>query len=207
MPRDSCAAKRLRHEHGKGERSRTSQRLRLPIRCTPHRMWLCCAQRMRKAAALRSAQAIALVLLCTASSLAEPPRRAVVWYRSAERCPTGDEFVSLLGELGGLVRLARPGDHIDFVVTLTSTDEVSHGQLERQTQAGTVAMRELEDSSCDRVAEAIALSLGLALAPPRQAAPFSAAGTASASEPPTTEQEPADAPLASPVRIPGPLGQ
>lgn len=63
------------------------------------------------------------------------------------------------------VRLAKAGDHIDFVVTLVADEADVVGRLERQTQSGTVAIRELRDKECARVADAIALSLALALDP------------------------------------------
>lgn len=70
-----------------------------------------------------------------------------------------------LGERAALARLAGAGDHVDFVVTLLSAGGETVGRVERQTESGTVAIRELRDASCARVADALALSLGLSLRP------------------------------------------
>jgi hypothetical protein len=70
-----------------------------------------------------------------------------------------------LTERAARARLAKAGDHIDYVVTLLSARGETVGRLERQTKSGTVAIRELRDASCERVADGIALSLGLALDP------------------------------------------
>jgi len=102
-------------------------------------------------------------LLSTAAGGQQQEHQAVVWYRAATDCPGGPDFLSLLGERARLARLAAVGDHIDFVVTLAASEGRSHGSLERQTEAGTVAIREFEDPSCSQVAAALALSLGLAL--------------------------------------------
>jgi hypothetical protein len=115
-----------------------------------------------------------------------PSAPTSVWYRSSEGCPEGAVFIARLAELGRPATLAGVGDPIDFVVTLASTSSASSGRLERQTPRGTVAIRELGAPRCDEVAEALALSLELALqpasdptglAPARDAAP-------SVSEPP-----------------------
>jgi hypothetical protein len=70
-----------------------------------------------------------------------------------------------LAENSRQARLAQAGDHIDFVVTLLSDGKQTVGRLERQTDGGIVAIRELRDATCERVADGLALSLGLALAP------------------------------------------
>jgi hypothetical protein len=88
-----------------------------------------------------------------------------VWYRTSEGCPDGEAFVSRLSELGKTARLARVGDRVDFVVTLGSSSGESSGRLERQTRGGTVAIREYRDARCEQVAEALALTLDLALEP------------------------------------------
>jgi hypothetical protein len=98
-----------------------------------------------------------------------------VWYRTSEGCPDGEAFVSRLSALGKAARLARVGDRVDFVVTLGSGPSESSGRLERQTRGGIVAIREYRDARCEQVAEALALTLDLALEP--EAAP--AAGAAS----------------------------
>jgi hypothetical protein len=92
-----------------------------------------------------------------------------IWYRSSEGCPEGAVFVARLAELGRRATLARVGDRVDFVVTVASASLASSGRLERQTSRGTVAIRELEAPRCDEVAEALALSLELALTPASEA--------------------------------------
>ena len=42
-------------------------------------------------------------------------------------------------------KLAEAGDHIDYLVTLVDSGTETVGRLERQTRAGTVAIRELRD--------------------------------------------------------------
>jgi hypothetical protein len=96
-----------------------------------------------------------------------------VWYRTSEGCPDGEAFVSRLSELGKTARLARVGDRVDFVVTLGSGPGESSGRLERQTRRGIVAIREYRDARCEQVAEALALTLDLALEP--DAAPAASA--------------------------------
>ena len=88
-----------------------------------------------------------------------------VWYRASEQCPSGPDFLLKLTGGAAAARLAQAGDHIDFLVTLVATGAETVGRLERQTRGGTVAIRELRDASCERVAEGLALSLGLALEP------------------------------------------
>jgi hypothetical protein len=96
---------------------------------------------------------------------ADDTATAVVWYRASAECPQGAEFLGKLGERARLARLAAAGDHVDFVVTLQGADRETVGRVERQTASGTVAIRELRDASCARVAEALALSLALSLQP------------------------------------------
>ncbi|MEY2930496.1 MAG: hypothetical protein RL033_1245 [Pseudomonadota bacterium] len=88
-----------------------------------------------------------------------------VWYRSSDGCPDGVSFVERLSQLGRPAALASVGDRVDFVVTLAVRPDVSAGRLERQTERGTVAIREVESPACADVAEALALSLELALDP------------------------------------------
>lgn len=102
-----------------------------------------------------------------------------VWYRTSEGCPDGEAFVSRLSELGKRAQLARVGDRVDFVVTLGSGPTESSGRLERQTRGGTVAIREYRDARCEQVAEALALTLDLALEPDAAAAATSPASPAS----------------------------
>lgn len=88
-----------------------------------------------------------------------------VWYRNSEGCPDGSAFLARLRELGRNARLASVGDRVDFVVTLQARSVESSGRLERQTDRGTVAIRELTSARCEEVAEGLALSLELALDP------------------------------------------
>ena len=118
------------------------------------RSWACCA---------------GLVLGVWASSVHAEPAPVWVWYRSSEGCPDGSSFVVRLAELGQAARLAGVGDRVDFVVTLGRVADSSSGRLERQTHGGTVAIREYRDARCEQVAEALALTLDLALEP--QASP------------------------------------
>jgi hypothetical protein len=96
---------------------------------------------------------------------AVPGAPVSIWYRSSEGCPDGAAFIARLSALGRQSALANVGDHIDFVVTLAARLTMSAGRLERQTARGTVAIRELEAARCEEVAEALALSLELALEP------------------------------------------
>jgi hypothetical protein len=62
---------------------------------------------------------------------------------------------------------------VDFVVTLGGPipEPQVLGRLERQIQSGSVAIRELRAARCEDVAEALALSLELALRPTEEEAP------------------------------------
>ncbi len=116
-----------------------------------------------------------------------------VWYRASAECPTGPEFLSKIADSQTRARLAQAGDHIDFVVTLLAGGGETVGRLERQTNGGTVAIRELRDATCGQVADALALSLGLALDPAHiggEAVP---------------ELTPASAPVIAPAESPTPL--
>lgn len=94
---------------------------------------------------------------------AEHPLR--IWYRSSERCPDGAAFITLLDRLGRSGSLAGVGDRVDFVVTVAYAPAQSSGRLERQSSEGTVAIRDVSAQSCAEVADALALSLDLALEP------------------------------------------
>lgn len=111
-----------------------------------------------------SALAACFAWLVAVPCQAQTPQ-AVVWYRSAEGCPDAPQFLARLGDRASLARVAQAGDYVDFVVTLTATEQGSSGRLERQTQSGTVAIQEIRDRECARVADALALSLALALDP------------------------------------------
>jgi hypothetical protein len=109
---------------------------------------------------------VALALTLAAPAIADPKSPAV-WYRASEACPNGPQFLAKLAENARGARLAQAGDHIDFVVTLVAAHDETVGRLERQTDSGVVAIRELRDATCEQVADALALSLGLALTPAR----------------------------------------
>jgi hypothetical protein len=82
--------------------------------------------------------------------------------------------------------LAAVGDRIDFVVTLGSVEQGASGRLERQTERGTVAIRDIRAPNCEAVAEALALTLSLTIDP--QAV---AAQSEPPAEPPSAASEPA----------------
>jgi hypothetical protein len=131
---------------------------------------------------------LALVARARAAA-AEGAQASAVWYRAAAECPSGADF---LAKIEGTPRahLAQGGEHIDFVVTLLTAGAETVGRLERQTNGGTVAIRELRDATCERVADGLALSLGLALEP-----------TQTGSTPPATPGQPEQenpAPTAAP---------
>ena len=118
---------------------------------------------------------LALVLPARAQDGAPTEHRPAIWYRASQQCPSDAEFMTKLVGNAVQPKLAEAGDHIDFLVTLVDSGTETVGHLERQTRAGTVAIRELRDPSCARVAEGLALSLGLALEP-GQTAPVQASG-------------------------------
>src|SRR5688572_9581908 len=123
-------------------------------------------------------------------ALAHPPE-IVIWYRASHGCPSGADFVSSIQIEGRTTRLARVGDHVDYVITLESDGFASGGRLERQTEQGTIAISELHGAACSEVAEALALSLTLAVTPPSQPAPPT----------PPVPAEPADAAATAPVAL------
>jgi hypothetical protein len=112
----------------------------------------------------------ALGFLWATPAAAEDPARTAgaevsIWFRSSEGCPNGPGFLAKLTQRSTQARLAQVGDRIDFVVTLGSEQGVASGRLERQTDSGTVAIRDIHGSSCEVVAEALALTLALTAAP------------------------------------------
>ena len=112
---------------------------------------------------------------------ASAPRAAQalrIWYRSSEGCPDGAAFLELLGRLGRAASLAGVGDRVDFVVTVAHAPGQGSGRLERQSSAGTVAIRDVVAASCGEAADALALSLDLALEPGAPAAPAEPAAAA-----------------------------
>jgi hypothetical protein len=126
-----------------------------------------------------------------------------LWYRSSEGCPDGADFLERVGDRASLVRLADAGDRVDFVVNIALTDAGARGRLERETARGTVAIREVEDHSCDRVADVLALNLALALDPDRpapgtQATPPPEPGGESSPTPPAGSANPPENPPSSP---------
>lgn len=123
-----------------------------------------------------------LLLLSASVASAEPEsqEQAILWYRSTEGCPDGARFMESMGARSAHVRLAEAGDRVDFVVNLALTPEGARGRLERETERGTVAIREVVDASCEQVAQVIALNLSLALDP-------------TGGVPPSEEVEPTDA--------------
>jgi hypothetical protein len=126
----------------------------------------------------------------------------VVWFRSSEGCPNGSEFLTKLGERAPLARLAGAGDHVDFVVTLTATERETVGRLERQTLSGAVAIREIADTDCARVADAVAFSLALALTP--AAEPSAPAAEPTPAPPPPEPTPPSPPPNSMPTSPPPP---
>ncbi len=111
----------------------------------------------------RAALAVGCLVAKPARALETVPPS--IWYRSSEGCPGGAAFVERLHGAAEGAKLATAGDRIDFVVTLGMKDGHAFGQLERQTAEGRVAVRELEASRCEEVADAVALTLTLALEP------------------------------------------
>jgi hypothetical protein len=99
------------------------------------------------------------------SAHAESARPAVIWYRSTADCPDGKSFLDQLAKRTTMARLAAVGDRVEFVVTLGKTDNHSVGRLERQSERGTVAIREVTGESCEQVADALALTLALIIVP------------------------------------------
>jgi hypothetical protein len=135
-----------------------------------------------------------LALLTASTSAGADDANAVVWYRASDECPAGAAFLGKLGANAARAKLAQAGDHIDFLVTLVASPNETIGRLERQTLGGTVAIRELRDVSCERVADALALSLGLALEPSEPALAPSSKGSdqpAETAPPPSDSAEPA----------------
>jgi hypothetical protein len=127
---------------------------------------------------------------------AQSPPVPTVWYRASEACPTADAFLARLRERGVEGRIAGVGDRVDFVVTLGGSAEGHAGRLERQTDAGTVAVRELSAPTCAEVAEGIALGLALAF-DPRSATSSTPAPAPAVGEPPPAAVVPPPVPAPS----------
>lgn len=148
---------------------------------------------------------VPLLLSVARRASAEAPP-SVVWYRASAECPSEAEFLQRLADGARRARLAQAGDHIDFVVTLLAAPGETVGRLERQTQGGTVAIRELRDVSCARVADGLALSLDLALEPGAPRASSAADPPLPPSSPPANPDTSADpgSPVAPPSAAPVP---
>lgn len=143
---------------------------------------------------------IALALFATwfaAPKTAAAREEVSIWYRSSEGCPDGAEFLAKLGSMPHTARLANVGDRIDFVVTLGRVGGASSGRLERETQSGTVAIREVRAIDCLEAAEALALTLELALEPQSEATPSAAS--------PSVEAPATDAPESAETQATTPL--
>ena len=98
-------------------------------------------------------------------------RLATIWFRSSDACPDGASFLQKLTQRSTSARLAAVGDRIDFVVTLGAVEGGASGRLERQTERGTVAIRDIKAPNCEAVAEALALTLSLTIDPQAPAPP------------------------------------
>ncbi|HEX2678409.1 MAG TPA: hypothetical protein VHM19_17275 [Polyangiales bacterium] len=113
--------------------------------------------------------AVALLLATTNTVHAQEPapsKRASIWYRTTAGCPEGEAFLRVLEARQVQGRLAAVGERIDFVVTLgVDREGRKSGVLERQTAQGAVALRKVEDASCEQVADALALTLALSIDP------------------------------------------
>lgn len=135
---------------------------------------------------------------------AEAPGPVKIWYRGSEGCPDGQDFVARLQQLGRPAVLAGVGDRVDFVITLGARASSSVGRLERQTQRGTVAIRQVESSACADVAEALALSLELALEPVTEspAEPTVTPPTQPSADEPSSVREPAQLPAPAQLQRP-----
>jgi hypothetical protein len=132
------------------------------------------SRRLSGPGALLVSTLVVLTRAPLAQATSAAPAPAVLWYRSSEGCPDSASFLASVGDRAPLVRLAEAGDHVDFVVNLAVTKEGARGRLELETDRGTVAIRDVEDQSCERVAEVIALNLALALDPAGAQPPASA---------------------------------
>jgi hypothetical protein len=160
--------------------------------------WSAAAGALASSATVHAEPAAAAPPSADPAVLTEPatvaaPAPVWVWYRSSEGCPDGASFIARLAELGQSAQLAGVGDRVDFVVTLGRVADSSSGRLERQTRGGTVAMREYQDARCEQVAEALALTLDLALDP--EAAP------PAATAPPVAVIAPPPAVVAAPLAV------
>jgi hypothetical protein len=136
--------------------------------------------------------AVAAAISFTRTARAADVCTANVWYRAAPQCPDGNAFIEKVVQRTQNVRLADAGDKIDFVVTIGLKQDLNVGRLERQTERGTVAIRELSGESCDEVADALALHLAMSAEQCSQVNPREAASTTP--EGPPTPQPSAPAP-------------
>jgi len=107
----------------------------------------------------------AALALSSFTAGAAAPQVVHIWYRGGAGCPDGSAFVQRLHELGREAQLAGVGDPVDFLVSVSSSAEGSSGRLERQTQAGQLAIRDMRAPECEQISEGLALSLDLALDP------------------------------------------
>jgi hypothetical protein len=143
---------------------------------------------MRRGAGRLTASVFLAVLAAVPRVRALETRTTLIWYRSAEGCPDGPQFLVRLESRGVRARLARVGEPIDFVVTLGTGPDGARGLLERQTETKTVAIRQLDGGTCDQVADAIALSLVVANTPRAEDAPV--ASVVSPAPPPAERPTP-----------------
>ena len=167
----------------------------------------------RSGSAWRAGTALAVVCLLTNPAQALEPAPPSIWYRSSEGCPDGSAFVERLHGAAEGAKLATAGDRIDFVVTLGLKAGHAFGQLERQTAEGRVAVRELEAPQCEEVADAVALTLTLALEPhaaqvgasPEATTAAAATTSAQPAQPNPTSAAPGEVPRASNATAPNPV--
>jgi hypothetical protein len=139
---------------------------------------------------------VSALAVYAAPAVAQETRTPAVWYRAAAECPSGQDFIAKLAATTAQAHLATGGEHIDFVVTLLTTPSETVGRLERQTNGGTAAIRELRDATCERVADALAMSLGLAMDPaPPASEPEAAAAPAAPLLPPADSSTPSTLPV------------
>jgi hypothetical protein len=123
----------------------------------------------RSKAATSKRKASAAKHASRASRRSPSSRRAAgglrVWYRSSEGCPEGKAFIHLLDQLGRPAVLAGVGERVDFVVTVSDLGTESRGRLERQSHQQIVPIRDAVSTTCDEVADALALGIDRALEP------------------------------------------
>jgi hypothetical protein len=115
--------------------------------------------------------AFAVFLALTFAGRATSAAPVSIWYRTTDGCPNAEAFLGRLSAQGVEARMARVGDHIDFVVTLGQEAGQSSAMLERQSAQSTVAIREVHAATCESAANALALTLALTVDPDAPAAP------------------------------------